>query len=639
MYKKTITRLIGAVLAAFLVIRIPFTALASTYPDDQGLGGFVNRVYNTVLEREYDQEGYDFWTEGMASGKLDAAKLMDYFIYSTEFNEAALTDKEYIRILYNAMMDREPDESGEAFWLDQLHLGMTRRRALACFIDSPEFTGICESYGVKRGDLPLTDPADIYTDKAMFVTRIYRGLLGRDPDPSGLTTWTSYVASGNSASDFLKGMLGSDEFRNRGLSDYEYMACLYEACLGRSGGEDELTNWIDFMNTHMVSRDYMLTMVIYSQEFEGICKSSGINIGTVTFIENRDKCLPINDFIINAFRSLLGRDPGVSDVNYYAGELLGTMTGRQFITSVTGSDEFKKKDYNNKEFVNVIYQAALGREASDGEQTTGAQKIGKDGRTAFLNDVYGSKEFGDYCKKSCIASNFKDGWNVSGSGKVYMINGAFITGWQTIDGQRYYFDPDTCVMTTGWKYIGGLKYYFFGDGTLCQDVSGIIGSQDSYYLTVNCTTNTIMVYAKDTDGSFTIPVKAMICSSSAGGVTPSGTFTIQRLQAWRELMGPVWGQYCSRITGNYLFHSVWYYQNGNANTQSVTQYNNLGKSVSHGCIRLTVADAKWIFDNCNGSQVRVFYSPEAAPFDRPVPPPITPIYGDYGHDPTDIWHG
>ena len=29
----------------------------------------------------------------------------------------------------------------------------------------------------------------------------------------------------------------------------------------------------------------------------------------------------------------------------------------------------------------------------------------------------------------------------------------------------------------------------------------------------------------------------------------------------------------------------------------ISSYNNLGKQVSHGCIRLTAGDAKWIYDN------------------------------------------
>ena len=638
MRRRTLSKLTATLIALFLVIQIPMGSVSAGISDTEGVGGFVARVYRTVMEREYDQEGFDFWTKGLINRELDAAKLMDCFVFSPEFQGYNISDEDYVRILYNSMMDREPDESGKEYWLDSLNRGMTRRRALSCFIDSQEFSDICAGYGVTRGTLPLTENVDIHTDKVMFVTGIYRNILGRDPDSEGLKNWTDYIVGGNNASDLILGFINSTEFKNRGLSDSEYVACLYKACLGREGGESEINSWVDYMDTHLVSRKYVFAQILGSQECSNLCRNYGIVAGSVALTESRDKCVPVNDFVINAFESILQRGPSVDDINYYSGQLTSSMTANQFLSSVLGSAECKAFNYSNEDFVKIVYKAALGREASDSEVSSYVSKIQSKGKNDFLSDIYGSQEYNDYCNRSKVSPNFISGWNTTAAGKVYIRDGAFLTGWQNIDGDRYYFDPSNNVAATGWKYVDGLKYYFYADGSLCQDVTGIIGDQDSYYLTVNCTTNTIMVYAKDSNGEYNIPVKAMICSSSAGGVTPSGTFTIQRLQAWRELMGPVWGQYCSRITGNYLFHSVWYYENGNANTQSVTQYNNLGKSVSHGCIRLTVADAKWIFDNCNGSQVKVFYSSESAPFDRPVPPPITALYGDYGHDPTDIWH-
>ena len=62
-------------------------------------------------------------------------------------------------------------------------------------------------------------------------------------------------------------------------------------------------------------------------------------------------------------------------------------------------------------------------------------------------------------------------------------------------------------------------------------------------------------------------------------------------------MNNVWGQYCTRIYGNFLFHSV-YYMSRNPGDLSVSAYNALGTTASHGCVRLTCGDAKWMYDNC-----------------------------------------
>ncbi len=73
-------------------------------------------------------------------------------------------------------------------------------------------------------------------------------------------------------------------------------------------------------------------------------------------------------------------------------------------------------------------------------------------------------------------------------------------------------------------------------------------------------------------------------------------------------MGSVYGQYCSRITGGVLFHSV-FYSTTNPGTLAYNSYNRLGTTASHGCVRLNVADAKWIYDNCpSGTLVNIYDS-------------------------------
>ena len=57
--------------------------------------------------------------------------------------------------------------------------------------------------------------------------------------------------------------------------------------------------------------------------------------------------------------------------------------------------------------------------------------------------------------------------------------------------------------------------------------------------------------------------------------------------------------YYTQFYGDYLFHSVLYYQN-TFNLKDGT----LGRRVSHGCIRLKLGNAKWIYDNIpNGTKV------------------------------------
>lgn len=154
-----------------------------------------------------------------------------------------------------------------------------------------------------------------------------------------------------------------------------------------------------------------------------------------------------------------------------------------------------------------------------------------------------------------------------------------------------------------------------------------------YRITVNLTENIVTVYRKDSAGSYTIPDRAFACSS--GGYTPTGTFRTTDKYVWRPLFGNVYGQYATRITGSILFHSVPYFQQDKS-TLEYDEYNKLGTTASAGCIRLTVADAKWIYDNCpKGTTVEMYRGGRAEPLAPEPPAKIDTSDSRKGWDPTD----
>ncbi len=151
-----------------------------------------------------------------------------------------------------------------------------------------------------------------------------------------------------------------------------------------------------------------------------------------------------------------------------------------------------------------------------------------------------------------------------------------------------------------------------------------------YYIKVNKQQNCVTIYEKDKNGNYTVPVKAMVCST--GPDTPLGTYNTLIKYRWKLLMGDVWGQYSTRIVDGILFHSVWYYEMDNT-TLSATQFNKLGMSASHGCIRLNVADVKWIYDNCPvGTTVEIYNAKEPGSLGKPE---TIKIPAGTGWDPTD----
>ncbi len=170
---------------------------------------------------------------------------------------------------------------------------------------------------------------------------------------------------------------------------------------------------------------------------------------------------------------------------------------------------------------------------------------------------------------------------------------------------------------------------FFGN-----DRQGVYGQQaKDYQVNVNLTQNIVTVYDKDAAGAYTVPVKAFYCSVGEG--TPTGTYGISDKYTWRALFGNVYGQYATRITGHILFHSV-PYQKPQKDTLEYWEYNKLGTAASMGCIRLTVQDAKWIYDNCaGGTRVCLYESTAPEPITPEKPAVISENDPKRGWDPTD----
>lgn len=162
---------------------------------------------------------------------------------------------------------------------------------------------------------------------------------------------------------------------------------------------------------------------------------------------------------------------------------------------------------------------------------------------------------------------------------------------------------------------------------------GVVKAAGAYSIRINKATNVVTVYRNGA------PDRAFVCST--GSATPIGSFNTNQKLRWHVLDGPSYGQYCTRIVGSVLFHSVWYYANGDYNSQSYVQYNKLGTTASHGCVRLTVADAKWIYENCPlGTSVTVFWGSSANdPLGKPEAIKIPARYGSRGWDPTDPMAG
>ncbi len=156
-----------------------------------------------------------------------------------------------------------------------------------------------------------------------------------------------------------------------------------------------------------------------------------------------------------------------------------------------------------------------------------------------------------------------------------------------------------------------------------------------YYIVVYTGSQSVAVYGKDPEGYYNRLVKCFTCSTGTEGhETRTGLYKIWRKFRWRALVGNVYGQYNSSISKDYLFHSV-PYKKKSVKALDNAEYDKLGTPASHGCIRLCVRDAKWIYDNC-AIDTQVNITNDSGPEGQGVPL-RNPDPKFKGWDPSDKW--
>lgn len=174
---------------------------------------------------------------------------------------------------------------------------------------------------------------------------------------------------------------------------------------------------------------------------------------------------------------------------------------------------------------------------------------------------------------------------------------------------------DTQLALTAFQKFNGLKQSGQADAEtqrVLYSSSALAGKQaDKRYL-LKISVDKQRVYAYEwsvLDQDYTSLARTMVCSTGLNATpTPKGTFTnTTPVVRWGYFPKfDCWAQYLYRINGSILFHSV-LYDSADESTLRWGSVQKLGSKASHGCVRLSVEDAKWIYNNCPAGTTIVVY--------------------------------
>ena len=297
---------------------------------------------------------------------------------------------------------------------------------------------------------------------------------------------------------------------------------------------------------------------------------------------------------------------------------------------------------NVKKVEYVIYQVKGGKK----------KKLGKYKATASSN-------------KKTFAANVKNGSKGS-----FLVKAYGYTSW----GSKFLLAKKTFKLKkkdmgkNGWYYekYGGKKYkFYYVDNKKQIDLTKVLklkksggGHTNKFYIEVNRAAGavTIFMYNKKTK-NYDIPVKTCsVCvgrdiSTNAGtsglheksSYTPLGTYSIcSNGQSVKYTLKPmlepdgstVYARWTTHIVGNVYFHSIAVSSDSHYALPAY-RYNLLGSPASAGCIRMAVADAKWIYDYAStGSIVKIVRGNSKKPGPLGKAPTIK-VKGGINYDPTD----
>lgn len=173
-------------------------------------------------------------------------------------------------------------------------------------------------------------------------------------------------------------------------------------------------------------------------------------------------------------------------------------------------------------------------------------------------------------------------------GNRFVLNGAYVYDRTVKSGENYYYYDASGIKRacskTMWNKVRKTK------------------SKTKYLIAVDCTQNRVCVY-QGKKNKWNLKYYWKCATGKKQTPTIKGKFKVcGKVSHFGEKKGySVW--YATRIKYEYYFHSVLY----KPYSKTVIKNGKLGENLSHGCIRLQMANAKWIYKNCKKKTTIIIY--------------------------------
>ncbi len=232
-----------------------------------------------------------------------------------------------------------------------------------------------------------------------FIESLYTSILGRNPGGNELMNYYNLIANGSTGVDVAEMILFSAESKQTTWSDSQFIDKLYNSLLNRTPDTSSKNMYLDHLKVGM-SRAYVFSSIANSSEFQGICNNAGIEAGSYSVSEARDKNYNVTAFVYRLYQYCLGRTPDVGGLNNWTDGLISRgLGGKAVAFGFFFSDEYASKKTSNTTYVKTLYKTLLNREADSGGLNNWVSQLNAGAsRSDVFYGVGGSQEFVSLCK-------------------------------------------------------------------------------------------------------------------------------------------------------------------------------------------------------------------------------------------------
>lgn len=232
--------------------------------------------------------------------------------------------------------------------------------------------------------------------KENFYKNLFKCALDRYPNPDGLKKIVA-TSDNKTFEAVYMGIFSSAEYIAKKKTDQEFVNDMYRCILNRQGEVSGVTSWINRLNKG-TSRTKLVSFFVNSVEFKTktglkLAESLGYSLTNTIAIYTPSVQYEKNRFHNELYRCILGRDAEAEGRSTWKDTASSTSLDT-FYTRIFNSQEYIKKKTSNETFVADLYKCILDRPSDSKGLTSWVYNLETGWtRPGLVSEFLSSKEF------------------------------------------------------------------------------------------------------------------------------------------------------------------------------------------------------------------------------------------------------